>query len=293
MKTRNTLLSLTMALALAACSPPPEFDPDDDGGFGDNDDTVMQDSTRPDPLEAADYQPDSSDCQLTMGYEAWEPYQYRDVGDIVRGLDVEIAEAVAGTMNCSLSFEQGTWVELLEDLEAGDIDFVMGASRTPARVAYAYFSDPYRDEQFVLFVRSDDAHKYRDDTLQSFVEEGNRVGIVNEYFYGDSARDLIYHDDYSEQFNGALMAEFNLVRLLDENIDGFLEDRAVGLSMIRRKGLHDYIEPSSIELEANDVFIMFSRESVDESRVESFNDALDQLQESGDYDTIMQRYLEE
>lgn len=293
MNALNTLFSLGMVLALVACSPPPELDPADEEGFGDNDDTVMQESNRPDKVEVADYQPDSSDCELTMGYEAWEPYQYRDVGDIVRGLDVEIAEAVAANINCSLSFEQGTWVELLDGVQAGDIDFVMGASKTSAREAYAYFSDTYRDEQFVLFVRSDDARKYKGESLQSFVEEGYNVGIVNNYFYGDKARELIFHDDYGEQFTGALMAEFNLVRLLDEDIDGFLEDRAVGLSMIRRKGLHDYIEPSPIQLEANDVFIMFSRNSMDESQVESFNSALEELQDSDDYDTIMERYLEE
>ncbi|MGX5914751.1 substrate-binding periplasmic protein [Aliidiomarina sp. Khilg15.8] len=293
MNTLTKLFSLTMIITLAACSPPPELDPSDEEGFGDNDDTLMQESTRPDKIEMADYQPDSAECQLTMGYEAWEPYQYRDVGDIVRGLDVEIAEAIAGTMNCELTFAQGTWVELLEDLESGDIDLVMGASKTNARDAYAYFSDAYRDEQFVLFVRSDDAHHYKGETLQSFVDEGYNVGIVDDYFYGDTTRDLIYHDDYRSQFKGALMAEFNLVRLLDEDIDGFLEDRAVGLSMIRRKGLHSYIEPSPIELEANEVFVMFSRQSVDESQVESFNDALGKLQESGDYETIMERYLEE
>ncbi|RUO23960.1 amino acid ABC transporter substrate-binding protein [Aliidiomarina minuta] len=289
MKKLPLFLSLLVSCILIACSPPPEYDP---GQEPDNDDpTLMQESERPDQVEVVDYHPDTTDCELTMGYEAWEPYQYLDIGDIPRGLDVEVAEATMQSMNCELNLQQGSWVDLLSWLQSGDIDFVMGASKTEAREDFAHFSEPYREEQFVLFIRSGEEHRYSASTLEGFIEEERRIGIVNEYYYGEETHQLINNENYRDNFVGAMMGEFNLVRLLDLDVDAFLEDEAVGYSLIRRKGLHEYIEAYPIELDASDIYVMFSRDSVDEDRVEAFNEALQELHDSGAYDTIMQRYL--
>lgn len=290
MKNIPLFLSLIVSCALIACSPPPpEYDPGQEPG--DDDPTLMQESERPDRVEIVDYHPELSDCEMTMGFEAWEPYQYLDIGDVPRGLDVEVAEATMQKMNCELSLKQGSWVDLLSWLQSGDIDFVMGASRTEAREDFAHFSDPYREEQFVLFIRSGEEHRYSASTLEDFVEEGQRIGIVNEYYYGESTHELVNDEANRAQFVGAMMSEFNLVRLLDLEIDAFLEDKAVGYSLIRRKGLHEYIQTYPIELDTSNVYVMFSRDSVDEERIEAFNDALQELRSSGGYDNIMQRYL--
>jgi len=88
------------------------------------------------PLPAKD-----TNCEFTLGFDAWEPYQYKVIGDQVSGLDIELVEAVVNEICCRLVFEQGTWVSLLAKLKAGDVDILLGASKTAAREEFALFSD--------------------------------------------------------------------------------------------------------------------------------------------------------
>jgi len=121
-----------------------------------------------------------ANCQMTMGVDAWEPYQYMKVGNIVAGLDVELVQAVTTDMQCDLNVVQGSWLELLKLLKDGEIDFVMGASKTDERMEFAHFSAPYRQERFQLYVRTEHADLPADN-LKSFIEAGRKVGVVNEY----------------------------------------------------------------------------------------------------------------
>ncbi|MCC5827157.1 ABC transporter substrate-binding protein [Alkalimonas sp.] len=231
----------------------------------------------------------TADCQLTMGFDAWEPYQYVGVGNVVTGLDVEIVHAIAKSMGCSVAMQQGTWVELLSALRDGEVDFVLGASMTDDRQQFAYFSDPYREERFILYVRRYEANMPYS-TITDFVKAGHKLGIVNEYYYGDEITALYTSDDHHSQFVGAIISEMNMARLIDEEIDGFLEDSFVGASILRRKGLDQYIEPHGIRLESSQVYVMFSRASVGEAMVEKFNAGLAQIKASGVYQQIIDKY---
>ncbi|RUO32866.1 substrate-binding periplasmic protein [Aliidiomarina sanyensis] len=232
----------------------------------------------------------ASHCQLTMGFESWEPYQYLSPGGEVGGVDFEIAQQAFSHMNCTLRVEQGSWMELLELLQNGDIDFLMGASRTEAREQFAYFSVPYRDEQFSLFVRGDRRNRFDQSTVEEFVAAGYRVGVVNEYYYGEELQSLMYDSDYTSQFIGSMINELNVARVLDGEIDGFLEDNLVASSIIRRRGLGALIDQHAISLPSTEVYVMFSRASVDDEFVEQFNDALQVLVDDGYIEHVIARY---
>ena len=228
-------------------------------------------------------------CVMTMGMDAWEPYQFMTVGNTPTGLDVELVQAVTATMGCQLNVVQGSWLELLTLLKEGEIDFVLGASQTEERKAFAYFSEPYRQERFQLYVRKGDAEKPFTD-LAAFLNAGHKVGIVNEYYYGDEVAKLYGDEALRSQFVGAIISELNMARLLDEEIDGLLEDSFVGASILRRKGLDKYIQPHSISLGSSDVFVMFSKASVTAEQVQQFNQALGQLRSSGAYNRLLEKY---
>ncbi|MDX1677655.1 transporter substrate-binding domain-containing protein [Arsukibacterium sp.] len=230
-------------------------------------------------------------CSLTMGFDAWEPYQYMTVGNTVTGLDVELVRAIAAEMQCELSIVQGSWVELLGMLREGEIDFVLGASVTEDRQTFAYFSEPYRQEQFSLYVRAEDVD-LPVTSIEEFIAAGYKLGIVNEYYYGDEIAKLYASAQFRPQFVGAIISEMNMARLLDEEIDGFLEDSFVAASILRRKGLDDLIKPHQITLGNNDVYVMFSKASVEEQLVAEFNRGLAAIKQNGLYQQIMQRYQE-
>ncbi len=233
--------------------------------------------------------PASPSCEMTLGMDAWEPYQYMTVGHSPTGLDVELVKAVAETMNCQLNVVQGSWLELLTLLKEGEVDFVLGASKTADREEFAYFSESYRQERFQLYVRNDDAGLPFTD-LNAFISAGHKVGIVNEYYYGDEVAALYADASLREKFVGAIISELNMARLLDEEIDGLLEDSFVGASILRRKGLDKYIRPHAISLGSSDVFVMFSKASVNEEQVQQFNQALQQLRDNGAYNRLIEKY---
>lgn len=233
---------------------------------------------------------DAPSCQYTLGFQAWEPYQYIAVGHEVSGLDIEIARAVMADMGCVLETRQSTWRDLLSLLRDGEIDFVLGASKTDARHAYALFSDAYRTEQFALFIRLRDSQKFHIDSVADFIDKGNVLGVVNEYYYGEAISEALVRGDENGHVRGAIMSELNIARLLDGEIDGFLEDELVATSMIRRKGLQLDIEQHELILPSSDVYVMFSRAAVNDDDVTAFNTSLAAIRANGTYAKILERY---
>lgn len=229
-------------------------------------------------------------CQLRLGFEAWEPYQFLGLDNQAGGLDIELMQAVAKKMGCVLKPQQGTWLELMNSLKAGDVDMLLGASITPAREEFAYFSKAYRKEQFVLYVRAAELATLNQPSLDAFLTDGKKLGIVSEYHYGGDFSDLISQEQFKPQLIEASLSELNLARLLDEDIDGFIEDSFVARSMLRRKGLEAQISRHPIELSSADVFVMFSKKTITEPQVAAFNQALSDIVLDGSYQQILDKY---
>lgn len=230
-----------------------------------------------------------NDCKLTLGYDSWEPYQYMDVGNQVRGLDIDLLLMVAEKMPCKIEFAQGSWIDLLSMMKKGEIDMLLGASKTSKREKFAMFSIPYRSEQYNLYVRQDDKVARRLTSFGDFIARDKKLGVVDDYYYGDALTDL-RDENEDKHFVGAIISEMNVARLLDENIDAFLEDSIVGASMIRRKGLSSLIVPHGLSITTGDVYVMFSKKSVSPDTVAEFNRHLKEVKESGEFDALVKLY---
>lgn len=235
-------------------------------------------------------EPKAAPCQLKLGFESWEPYQYVGLEQQASGLDIEIVQAVAGRMNCTLVLQHGTWQELLGQFRQGQLDVLLGASKTPAREEFALFSDPYRAEQFQLFVRKDDADKYKFESVAEMVAAKHKVGLISDYYYGEQISALYSDEHMRPQFVESSMSEQNIAVLLDDQVDAVLEDSFVGAAIIRRKGLEQEVQAHSIKLDETPIYVMFSKSTVQPEQVSSFNQALQQLKDSGDYQLLVGKY---
>jgi polar amino acid transport system substrate-binding protein len=231
-----------------------------------------------------------SDCKLVLGFDAWEPYQYIDVGERVTGLDIELAEEVLKEMNCAAEFKAGTWVSLMNDLKNGDVDLLLGASKTPAREEFALFSQPYRMEEYSLYIRKEDSQFTDIKSISAFIEQEKMIGVVEDYFYGPEVSMLRDGSATSKFFMTAIIGEVNVARLLDRDIDAFLEDSFVGASVLRRKALGDYIIPQGLTINTGDAHVMFSKKSVSPDELERFNLALAKIKSSPFYSDLLNRY---
>lgn len=242
--------------------------------------------------QTASAQTQDKSCQFTIGFDVWEPYQYIGLGKEVKGMDIELVNMVASKLNCGIEYRQDSWGNLLSLLKAGKIDMVLGASITEERKAFALFSEAYRSEEFLLYIRAEEVHKHRQASVVDFVLDNNKIGTIGEYYYGEELSGLMDDEKYGKQFQPVFMGEINLARLLDGDIDGFLEDSFVGASLVRRKGLAKYITPHQAKISTGDVYVMFSRATISSEKVNDFNQALIELKNNGDYDKLVAKYSE-
>ncbi|MFT5840401.1 MAG: polar amino acid transport system substrate-binding protein [Flavobacteriales bacterium] len=229
-------------------------------------------------------------CQFVLGFDAWEPYQYLDVGDRVAGLDIELVTAVIEGMGCQLTYQQGTWVDLLMALKQGKVDILLGASKTEAREQFALFSDSYRMEEFSIYIRNGDDVRAGYKTLDEFIQNGSRMGIVEDYVYGPDVSMLLDDAKTSKYFMNAIMGEINVARLLDEDIDGYLEDSFVGASLLRRKALSNFIVAHGITIQTGSAYVMFSKKAVTQEQLSEFNIHLATVKNSQIYQDILFKY---
>ncbi|MEV0375744.1 transporter substrate-binding domain-containing protein [Streptomyces sp. NPDC050636] len=93
------------------------------------------------------------------------------------GVDIEMAENLAKSLDVKPRYVPTTWAELVGDLAADRCDIAMGGvSITLARARSAYFSEPTRTDGKTPIVRCADKDKYR--TLAQIDRPGTDV-IVN------------------------------------------------------------------------------------------------------------------
>ncbi|GAB2674897.1 substrate-binding periplasmic protein [Aliiglaciecola aliphaticivorans] len=280
MKTLKMLLVMSLSFALIACSPQQA--------------KLSSQTSEEQPLkdteQLIDIASELPTCSYSLGFDVWEPYQYVNVDGEVSGVDIQIVSGVLNEMGCSVSYVQGTWVSLLEDLRMGNVDILIGASKTPAREAFAFFSDPYRTEQFSLYIRNDDKKRAAYADIDEFIANGSKIGVVGDYYYGPQITILQDSKATAKNFVSGIMGELNIARLLDMDIDGFIEDSFVGASMLRRKGLDNYIVEHGFTVTTGDIYVMFSQSSVPEADVEKFNSALADYTQMDSYKQTLHKY---
>ncbi|TQV89235.1 substrate-binding periplasmic protein [Aliikangiella coralliicola] len=229
-------------------------------------------------------------CQLNMGWDPWEPYQYLTPDDKVQGLEIDLVSAMAKEAGCDLNFVQKNWMNLLNGIRNGSIDMLGGASRTTAREKFAHFSDNYRHESFILYVRKGESGKYSELNLKQLLDGDFRLGVTQDYIYGEQVSELQDNESYQGKFVSVPTTEVNYYNLVQNQIDGFLEDPFVAAYTIKRKGLQDDIEQHPLEVHSGDVAIMFSKKSVKQETVDAFNKALAKLKQNGEYQKILAKY---
>lgn len=231
-------------------------------------------------------------CSVSVGWDPWEPYHFSGAGGELQGLDIDLVSAVAQRAECEVEFVQGSWAGLLRLIRTGELDMLLGATRTPEREEFARFSEPYREESFSLYVRANEHDRWADSELIELLDAGFRLGVTRGFIYSEKISRLQTDPEYSDQFIEAAVGELNFTHLLDHRIDGFLEDPFVFAAIDRRRTWGTEMLPLPYDFGRGEVHMLFSRDSVDSSTVERFNEALGELQDSSRYDEIMSSYRE-
>jgi polar amino acid transport system substrate-binding protein len=233
--------------------------------------------------------PAAADCTLNLGWEAYEPYQM-ETGGKVSGIDVDIFTAVAEQAGCKVVPKQVPWARLLKDIEAGKMDVAMGASINPERQAYASFSDSYRKDEFILFVKPGKVGALGDQGLDAVAGMAFKVGTVRDYAYGDAFDALMKNPAFAKNIEESAGTNLNLRKLSAGRLDGLIENRYVALATAKAEGMAGQIEAHPKPVAADDVYFMFGKKTVQATTVEAINAALKKLKADGRIDQITAGY---
>lgn len=235
---------------------------------------------------------------LRGGWYPQEPYQYEVIKDDEKkltGLDIQLLRVIFSRMGYDLRHSPVAWAAHLEDLRAGTRDVAFGAFRTPQREEYAYFSDPYRIEKDVLYMRRDERRNFEfadaEDLIRILQAGPYKLGVIDGYFYGSAL--MAYIDDPRNSHKivraSSVMENFN--HLLEGKIDAFPADALVGATLTWRHDWKSRVFASPQVIFEQPVHVMFSKLTSSPQQVAQFNQTLAEMRSDGSYSKVMRDYL--
>lgn len=235
----------------------------------------------------------ASDCELSVGWEPWRPYQFEDAEGRLTGLDVQLLQAAASHIDCELNYQRLPWPRTLFEIrQAGLVTVAAGADKTDKRQHYAYFSDPYRRESIRLYLRADQKGDFVIKNLEDIAATGFRLGITTDYHYGNEFSALMQQDAFAAQVEPVLSDSQNHEKLMLGRIDGFLATPETTAAIVHGEDFRDELIKHPLSIKDDDIHLMFSKVAHSPKLVKQFNQALQALRESSEYDAIMEQYTD-
>lgn len=231
-----------------------------------------------------------ADCALSVGWEPWQPYQLK-VGDKVTGLDNDLFSAIAAQAGCVVTFKERPWKRILEEVKLGELDVALGASKTEERAVVANFSDPYREETMVMYVRKGDAAKMGYHSFTEMTGKPIKIGVIKDYFYGDEFAKAKDSAQFQSQLSEVVNDEQNLKKLIASRLDAILIDKFVGADLVKQNGWGSKVEVHPLAVASDSVYLLLSKETVTPEIMKKLNDALAEIKQNGKYQEIVDSYL--
>lgn len=238
----------------------------------------------------------AQDQEVLSGWFPAEPYmqveQSKDVSKLT-GLDIQMVEAVLNKTHHKVTFSQSTWKEILADLKEGKKTLAPFATQTKEREEWAYFSEPYRWEENVLYVQYGSQFQFRDldDFLRKIKETNFRLGVIDGFVYADKrVNDFINDPQNSHLIIKTSLDLNNLNNLLQNKIDGFLADRLIAATLVWRSGARQSVEERLLNI-STPIHFIISKAAATPAFVEEVNKTILKMKASDEHSAIMRQYI--
>lgn len=228
--------------------------------------------------------PDSikSSGKIVMSTNAeFEPFEFKDDNKIV-GIDVDIANKIAGKMNAQLSINDVDFDSLVMELKSNKCDFVAaGMSITDDKKENVDFSDPYFDATQSIIVAKGSSIKSRTDL------NGKKVGVQQ----GTTGDTYCTNEDGTSDITVGSVERFNkgadaVTDLLNGKLDAVVIDDFPAQKFVSKHS--DQLEKLSDALTVEHYAI-----AVKKGNTELLNDinlVLKEMKTSGELDQIVAKY---
>lgn len=226
---------------------------------------------------------------LRVVVEDWPPYSFFDSAGKPSGLDIELIAAVAAKAGCK--------VQYLRDIprkrrhlmfQQGDLDLLFAASITQERRAYSWFTRPYREELVTIFSLSDRPPP----PIASIEDLRHQSGTLlapNTGWYGERYAAIAEELKQGDRWWGYEDYEQGLKMLMARRADYLMGDHYALLYQAREK-MGQQLRQLGAPVNRNPVHLMLSRRSIHQSLVQSIDQAIEDLEQSGLLARIRSRY---
>ncbi|HEH9427129.1 TPA: amino acid ABC transporter substrate-binding protein [Aeromonas sobria] len=228
---------------------------------------------------------------LVVGWVNWQPFSYRNEQQQIRGLDIDLLNAIFQRANYQATFTEMPWARVLHELKFGTVQLAMSANITTERQQYARFSHPYREEETAIVIRRQDAERWRGiTTLDQLINTPDfHIGVLKGFDYGNTFRQLMARPELQPRLQMRLRLEQLLKMLQGGRIQGFILDPHGLQEWTNKDELRDELH-ILLRIELTPVHLMLSKKSTTEAQLQRINLAIEQLKQSPDYQQILDRY---
>ncbi len=234
---------------------------------------------------------DAQACEKTVRWYDNAPYSYRAPNGEVVGFDADLMRAILQRTGCRAVFVNMPWARALIELEAGRLDLLSGTFRNADRESYAYFSIPALQSRNLLYWGPKARSQYRLSKLDELVGTQFQLGVQIGVSYGDNFDTLKANPLFRNNQVPVTLRRNAWKMMALGRIDGMIADEASAEVELRQLGLEGVLKPSGIIASSNTSMVAFSKRSITPQFVESFNQALQAMIDSGEYRRIRERYL--
>ena len=224
---------------------------------------------------------------LSVGWELWYPYQYHNTEQQLVGLDFEIFNAIIKQAKLNIEYTELPWKRHLQYIKSGKMDVAMGASKTSEREKFSYFTSSYRMETVKLFVLFGMSKQIPITSLKTLTSSDFMIGVESGYYYGKDYQQLIKNTEFQSHINDALDLEENIALLFKGHIDGFLADPVTVKAFADKYNLQNEFEQHPLDIYQTSIHIMLSKKATSIAMLKRFNDAITELNQSGEINKIL------
>ncbi len=237
--------------------------------------------------------------ELAAGLFQFEPYLYPETDGFTTrwtGLDYELLELIFKKLGAHTRYEETSWLGQLEAVKEGVQDFTFGVFYSDERAEYGHFSTPYRQEHNVVLVRKGTSNRFdfsdAYELRQMIRNRKIKLGIIDGWITADKQlNELIQSEEFKDQFVKEDSDFSNMQNLLSRNVDGVIADRLTAATFAWKQNIQDRIEQHPGFSESGDIYVLFSKKTVDRSFVDRFNRELVVIQREGTYSGTMHKFL--
>lgn len=230
-------------------------------------------------------------CNKTVRWNDDPPYTFQDSDKQIRGITADILQEAFKRLNCSATYLELPWARALHKLEAGTLDILSGALRTPEREQFAYYSRPINRSPNVLFVKKNALSEFNLSQLSDIKNSNFRLGAQIGVIYGSEYATLVQQPEFSQHLVMINSRRGAWQMINAGRLDGIIADEITGILELEQLGLSARIVKSTVVVSSEASAFALSKKSISPEFAKRFDQALNDMLADGSYQRIMENYL--